>query len=366
MKKIIALILFSFLILPSFAETIQLKSGKIIKGKITEKTDEYIKIDSGVGIPITYYLDKIEKIKVNSIKDTQSNQSSSFGKNSMNSSKAKKYFQKGLNYVQRGNYQKAIGEFKKSLDIDPSFPEAQYSIGASYWKLKQVEKAIPYFQKAIKLKPNFANAYGDLGMAYIYLREYSKAKQSLQRAKELFVKQGDNASVKRIEAASNLIPSDSRADKYKDLADNSIQQGNYQSAKQEYKKAIEANPSDAIAYLKLANIYTQEKNFKKAKELALKAIKYNEGLYAAWNILGGCYHELGPYPKKSEEAFKRSWSITKNQPALMGLLMTVHDYKKKQKYSEAEKLLVYLLSLNPPEKIHKVLKGMLEDVRRLK
>lgn len=53
------LLLFVF---PSvFAETIVLKSGKTIDGKILEKTDKNIKVDIS-GIPVTYYLEEIESI----------------------------------------------------------------------------------------------------------------------------------------------------------------------------------------------------------------------------------------------------------------------------------------------------------------
>ncbi|MCF7873994.1 MAG: tetratricopeptide repeat protein [Candidatus Omnitrophica bacterium] len=65
MKKIITLILFSLLVLPSFAENIQLKSGKTIEGKIIEKTNSYIKVDTSLEIPITYYFDDIETIYEN-------------------------------------------------------------------------------------------------------------------------------------------------------------------------------------------------------------------------------------------------------------------------------------------------------------
>lgn len=51
---------FCFLI-PAFAETVVLKSGKTVEGKILEKTDAHIKIEiSGIGI--TYYRDEIESI----------------------------------------------------------------------------------------------------------------------------------------------------------------------------------------------------------------------------------------------------------------------------------------------------------------
>ncbi|MFA5008810.1 MAG: transglutaminase-like domain-containing protein [Candidatus Omnitrophota bacterium] len=43
---------------PAYSETIRLKSGKTIEGKIIEKTDKHIKVDIG-GITVTYYADQI-------------------------------------------------------------------------------------------------------------------------------------------------------------------------------------------------------------------------------------------------------------------------------------------------------------------
>jgi len=53
--------MFLFYALSVFAETIVLKSGKTVEGKITEKTSEKIKVDIS-GIPVTYYLDQIVSI----------------------------------------------------------------------------------------------------------------------------------------------------------------------------------------------------------------------------------------------------------------------------------------------------------------
>ena len=41
-----------------------LKSGQKLEGKIIEKTDKYVKMDMGVGVPITYYTDEIASISV--------------------------------------------------------------------------------------------------------------------------------------------------------------------------------------------------------------------------------------------------------------------------------------------------------------
>lgn len=46
----------------TFASQIVLKSGQTIDGKVTERTSDSIKIDSGLGVATTYYLDEIESI----------------------------------------------------------------------------------------------------------------------------------------------------------------------------------------------------------------------------------------------------------------------------------------------------------------
>jgi len=81
MKKLCSLVmnvLFLFAIVSSFhvlafAETVILKSGKTLEGKIIERTDKYIKIDF-YGVTLTYYLDEIERIDGGSLsKNNNSN-----------------------------------------------------------------------------------------------------------------------------------------------------------------------------------------------------------------------------------------------------------------------------------------------------
>lgn len=67
MRKITIILIALSLITPAFAETIFLKSGKTIEGKLIERTDKYIKIDFE-GVPLTYYFDEIEKVENSSLK----------------------------------------------------------------------------------------------------------------------------------------------------------------------------------------------------------------------------------------------------------------------------------------------------------
>ena len=63
-KKITAIFSLIFLFVSSsiFAETIVLKSGKTIEGKMLEKTDKYARVDID-GVPVTYYLEEILSIE---------------------------------------------------------------------------------------------------------------------------------------------------------------------------------------------------------------------------------------------------------------------------------------------------------------
>jgi hypothetical protein len=62
MKNGIIVLLVLLIVIPVSAESIALKSGKVIEGKILEQNEQLIKVDAGVGVSMTYYLDDIESI----------------------------------------------------------------------------------------------------------------------------------------------------------------------------------------------------------------------------------------------------------------------------------------------------------------
>lgn len=61
MKQALFFFVLFFAAMPVFAETVVLKSGRTVEGKILEKTDKYVKIDFE-GIALTFYLDEINTI----------------------------------------------------------------------------------------------------------------------------------------------------------------------------------------------------------------------------------------------------------------------------------------------------------------
>ena len=63
MKRITLTLMFSFFITSiCFADTIYLKSGRVVKGEILEKTANQIKINAN-GMTLTYYADEVDRVE---------------------------------------------------------------------------------------------------------------------------------------------------------------------------------------------------------------------------------------------------------------------------------------------------------------
>lgn len=115
-NKIIRLLFLLFLNLglPTFifAEIITLKSGKKIEGKIVDKTDKFIKINSH-GVYFYYRLQDVERIEES--KSQISPPQVKFIPENTNA-----YLQSGFDYASKGEFGAAEAEFREGLKINIS------------------------------------------------------------------------------------------------------------------------------------------------------------------------------------------------------------------------------------------------------
>jgi tetratricopeptide (TPR) repeat protein len=92
----------------------------------------------------------------------------------------------GQSYENQKDYEMALTEYRKALQIDPSAPGLNYAVGHAYWEMKQLSQAIPALEKELALNPYHPSANYVLG--HIYLRVDSphpeKAAFYLERAVE--------------------------------------------------------------------------------------------------------------------------------------------------------------------------------------
>ena len=236
------------------ADTIYLKSGKVIESNILEENAEYIKIDFN-GNPLYYqkkYISKIEKAA--QVKDDAGAQTTDTGL------ALEGYFQKGLEAAVSGdfvlarqkfkqgflrnnddynilaalnllddfdagkisreyvvdlfngllsmlgkNYKQAIVYFKRVIEAKPDDIDVFYNLGVCYYSLDNFQEAISSFNKIIDIKPEDPEVYGLLGNAYYLAGDTQKAKESFVLARELFRKAKDVKSADEIEALLNRL-----------------------------------------------------------------------------------------------------------------------------------------------------------------
>lgn len=98
-----------------------------------------------------------------------------------NKLKVDKNFKLGFEHQLRDEIDKAIHYYKKSLEEDPS-AEVHTFLGWAYSFLGQYDQAIEECQKAIEIDPDFGNPWNDIGAYLIEKGNFDEAVFYLKKA----------------------------------------------------------------------------------------------------------------------------------------------------------------------------------------
>ena len=145
---------------------------------------------------------------------------------------ADKLITAGNEWIKKGDYEKAIGNFEQALKINEKNVIAHLSLGLAYAHTGQLDKAVEHGRKAAELDPGYASFY-NLGLIYATNKEADKAIEALDKALE-------------------ISPGSHMAEYQKGLVYTS--QKAYDNALASHRHAIELNPYFADAYLAVAGI----------------------------------------------------------------------------------------------------------------
>jgi len=137
------------------------------------------------------------------------------------------YIKAGNAYRELGDYEQAVAAYTEAIELNPNYAVAYFYRGLAYVDLDKYDQAVTDYTKAIELDPNYAAAYNRRGLAYNELKEYALAISDFTKAVEL---DSDLAF-----AYSNRGWAYSRLE-------------NYELALQDFKKSVELNPNNARVY----------------------------------------------------------------------------------------------------------------------
>jgi tetratricopeptide (TPR) repeat protein len=88
---------------------------------------------------------------------------------------AKRLNNAGVMAYHNGQYERALGLFKKAIELDASFTEAYNNLGLTHTEMNNEEKATEAFRKAIELSPELSATYNNLGYVFYRLGSYDEA-----------------------------------------------------------------------------------------------------------------------------------------------------------------------------------------------
>ncbi|CAN5694530.1 hypothetical protein BH24ACI2_BH24ACI2_10010 [soil metagenome] len=173
-------------------------------------------------------------------------------------------YELGLAYGKKGQYDLAITEYNKAIELDPFYVSAYHSRGIAYNKKKEYDLAITDYNKAILLDANYARIYVNRGLAYNNKNQHDQAIVDYNKAIEL----NPNFAIAYF----------SRGYAYHNKKQ-------YDKAITDYTKAIELNPQDAFAYFNRGFSYHSKADYDRAIADYRKALEINPNIeYAKINL----------------------------------------------------------------------------------
>ena len=195
----------------------------------------------------------------------------------------------GAVLADKKNFEQALVNYKKSLEINPDYAEGHNNLGVTFYKLGKFIESIDSYHRAIKIKPNFAKSYNNLGLAYKELGKFNESINNYQQAIKInpdYAEAHNNLGVtfKKIGELSKSIDS--------------------------YQQAIKINPDYAEAHNNIGNVYNSNQKIDDAILSYKKAIKLNDKFTEAYSNLGNLLKEIG----KVDEAKKYEEKLLKIEP----------------------------------------------------
>ena len=201
---------------------------------------------------------------------------------------AEAYYVRGTAYLDKDNYDRAIAEFDKAIQLEPDFADAYFMRGIAYLDKDNHDRAIVEFDKAIQLGLDYGEAYFVRGIAYFARDDYDRAIAEFDKAIQLEPDYGEvylsrgiayvekdeyDLGIAEFDKAVELMPDYAKA--YGDRGIAYMEKGEYDLAIADYDKAIQLEPDFADAYFMrgIANKLKGEKekaiaDFKKVLELS--------------------------------------------------------------------------------------------------
>ncbi len=207
-----------------------------------------------------------------------------------------------------GNYEKAVDEFTRAIQLDPSSDGAYTGMASAYERLGKLNDAEKIYQQVIDLRPRYWKGYNQLGIFYCRQSQYDKCAGMFQKVAE-------------------LTPDSFRG--YANVGAAYLADGKYTEAIEPLRKSLQVRATPGT-YTNLGTAYFHLRNFPEAAKAYAEATRLNDRDYLLWGNLGEAQYFAGNRDE-AEKAYRKSIALAEetlkinpHEPELLKNLANYH------------------------------------------
>ena len=229
--------------------------------------------------------------------------------------RADDFFAAGLEKSNRGDYQEALADYNRAIQIDPDYAVAYNGLGfLKQTKLNDYKGALADYNRAIQIDPNYAVAYSNRGaLKQDKLHNYEGALADYNRAIQIDPNDATAYNNRGLLKKTNLndykgaladynraIQLDpNHANRYRDRGFLKCEKLNdYQGALADYNRAIQLDPNDIETYLYRSSLkYNKLNDYQGSLADCNRVIQLDPGNTRAYSNRARLKHsKLNDYP----------------------------------------------------------------------
>ncbi|OQA57217.1 MAG: TPR repeat-containing protein YrrB [Candidatus Omnitrophica bacterium ADurb.Bin277] len=258
-----------------------------------------------------------------------------FGKNRA----AEAVYNHGKQFYERGLYEKAAFFFGLSLELGPHSVIARHALASAYHEMGKENLAEDEYRKVLLLDKKHVPAYRGLADIYASRKDYEKAAQILEEGLKTIPGSPD------LEDSQKRLSSDLFAQKL-ERGNLALMEGRVMDAREDLRKAIEADPRNPQAYYSLACLYYTERDHPGAEMLLEDALRLAPDFYPARKLLGDIFFARGKFAEAIGE-YRRIMSLKGEDPEILNNIGI--SYMNLEKYDRAVPFLEKAVSVSPED-----------------
>jgi serine/threonine protein kinase/tetratricopeptide (TPR) repeat protein len=192
-------------------------------------------------------------------------------------------------YFSTGQYEEAVQQFQRSLDLDRTSDETLRLLADAYQKQGKASAAEEAYRKAISLRPNYWDMYNAFGTFYYNQARYADAEAMFQKAIE-------------------LAPLNFRG--YSNLGAICLLLGRYGEAVNALKQSSALRPSFE-SYGNLGAAYFYMQRYQDSAENLQQALKIDDKDWLNWGNLGDALYEIPSRRRDALSAYRKAIELAR-------------------------------------------------------